>query len=137
MAASLFFAYAVDRRFAPLWAPFGLRPAKDGVTLTDDGRFVATFGFARLQTPLDNIDGAHVTRDYRWWTAIGVRQSFVDDGLTFGTNRRAGVCVHFKQRVRASPPGRRHSALTVTVADLDGLVRALSSDTGAAEPGRQ
>lgn len=124
-----FFAYAVDRRFAPLWAPFGLRPAKDGVTLTDDGRFVATFGFSRLQTPLDNIDGAHITRDYRWWTAIGVRQSFVDDGLTFGSNRRAGVCVHFKERVRASPPGRRHSALTVTVADLDGLVRALPAGT--------
>ena len=124
-----FFAYAVDRRFAPLWAPFGLRPAKDGVTLTDDGRFVATFGFSRLQTPLDNIDGAHITRDYRWWTAIGVRQSFVDDGLTFGSNRRGGVCVHFKERVRASPPGRRHSALTVTVADLDGLVRALPAGT--------
>jgi hypothetical protein len=124
-----FFAYAVDRRFAPLWAPFGLRPAKDGVTLTDDGRFVATFGFSRLQTPLDNVDGAHITRDYRWWTAVGVRQSFVDDGLTFGTNCRAGVCVHFNHRVRASPPGRRHSALTVTVADLDGLVRALPAGT--------
>ncbi len=52
---------------------------------------MATFGFSRLETPLDNIDGAHVTRDYRWWTAIGVRQSFVDDGLTFGANRRAGA----------------------------------------------
>lgn len=122
---STFFPYAVDRRFAPLWGPFGLRPSRDGVTLTDDGRFVATFGFCRLQTPLANVDGAHVTRGYRWWTAVGVRQSFVDDGLTFGTNRNAGVCVHFKEKVRASPPGRRHSALTVTVADLAGLVRAL------------
>jgi hypothetical protein len=128
-SVSTFFAYEVDNRFAPLWAPFGLRPSKDGVTLTDDGRLVATFGFSRLQTPLDNIDGAHITRDYRWWTAIGARQSFVDDGLTFGTNRRAGVCVHFRQKVRASPPGRRHSALTVTVADLDGLVRALLADS--------
>ena len=36
------------------------------------------------------------------------------------------VCVHFREKVR-SPLGRKgHSALTVTVGDLDGLVRALS-----------
>ena len=90
------FSYAVDKRLAPFWAPFLLRPSKDGVTITDDGRFVATFGFVRVETPLANIDGAHVTRDYRWWTGVGARRSFVDDGLTFGTNTNAGVCVHFR-----------------------------------------
>jgi len=120
------FLYAVDKRLAPFWLPFGVRPGKDGVTITDDDRFVATFGFLRVQTPLANIEGAHVTRDYRWWTAAGARQSFVDDGLTFGTNNRAGVCVHFREKVssRLRPGG--HSALTVTVAELDDLVRALT-----------
>jgi hypothetical protein len=34
-----FFAYAVDKRLAPFWLPFALRPSKDGVTITDDGTF--------------------------------------------------------------------------------------------------
>jgi hypothetical protein len=108
-----------------LWAPFGLRPSKNGVTLTDDGRFVATFGLFRLETTMDNIDGAHITRGYRWWTAVGARASFVDDGLTFGTNRDAGVCVHFREKVPSALSRKGHSALTVTVADLEGLQRAL------------
>ena len=94
-----FFAYAVDKRLAPFWLPFGLHPGKDGVTITDAETFLATFGFLKLQTPLANIDEAHVTRDYRWWTAAGVRMSLADNGLTFGTNRTAGVCIHFREPV--------------------------------------
>jgi hypothetical protein len=120
-----FFAYAVDMRLAPFWIPFGLRPSKDGVTITDDEVFRATYGFIRVETPLVNVESAHVTRNYRWWTAVGARGSMVDDGLTLGTNRRAGVCVHFREPV-ASPLRRRgHSAVTVTVADVDRLVDRL------------
>lgn len=124
-----FFKYDVDTRLAPFWLPLGLHPSRDGVTVTDDGKFVAKFGLLKLETPVANIDGAHVTRDYRWWTSAGARVSFVDDGLTFGTNSRAGVCVHFTEPVPSalSKSLRRngHSALTVTVADLDGLVERL------------
>ncbi|HZU79734.1 MAG TPA: hypothetical protein VE991_07435 [Acidimicrobiales bacterium] len=121
------YPYAVDYRFAPMWLAFGFVPGRDAVRITADGDFVASFGLARVRTPLENIDGAHVTRDYRWWTAIGVRLSFADDGLTFGTNTRAGVCVHFREKVPGVlPVGRRgHSALTVTVADLQDLVARL------------
>jgi len=124
---SLFFRYSADIRFAPLWGPFGVRPAKDGVTISDDGLFRATFGFLRVETPLANVEGAHITRNYRWWTAVGPRASFVDDGLTFGTNTKAGVCVHFREKVPSILNRKGHSALTVTVADLDGLVRALGA----------
>ena len=121
-----FFPYAVDARLAPFWLPFGVRPGKDGVTITDDGAFRATFGlFPPVKTPLENIDGAHVTREYRWWTAVGARRSLADDGLSFGTNRDAGVCVHFRQRVRSLLGPAGHSALTVTVADVDGLLARL------------
>jgi hypothetical protein len=123
-----FFPYDVDYRFLAMWSPFGLRPRKDGVTITADRRFVATFGLLKVSTTLDNIVGAHITRDYRWWTAVGARMSFVDDGLTFGTNRRAGVCVHFRDKVRSPLKRKGHSALTVTVGDLEGLVRALGED---------
>ena len=110
------FAYAIDRRYLPVLVPFGLRPAKDGVTLTD-GSFLATFGFFRLTTPRTNITGAHITRNYRWWTAFGVRGSRVDDGLSFGTNHAAGVCIHFATKVPSPLRRSGHSALTVTVAE--------------------
>ncbi len=118
------FKYAVDNRFILMWAPYGLRPSKDGVSLTENS-FVATYGFLRIETAISNIEGAHVTRGYRWWTAIGARRSFVDDGLTFGTNRDAGVCVHFREKVPSPMKRSGHSALTVTVADLEGLSHAL------------
>jgi hypothetical protein len=124
---SRFFPYDFDKRFAAMWLAFGARPSRDGVTLTDDGRLKATFGFFRVDTPIENVEGAHITRDYRWWTAIGVRGSMADDGLTFGTNTRGGVCVHFREPVKRAIGFRDHSALTVTVADLDGLERALTT----------
>ena len=120
-----FFTYAVDKRLAPFWLPFGLRPSKDGVTITDAGTFLATFGLLKLKTPLANIDEAHVTRNYRWWTAAGARKSLVDNGLTFGTNRSAGVCIHFREPVPSPVRRKGHPALTVTVTDLDGLVQRL------------
>jgi hypothetical protein len=122
------FTYAIDKRYFPLLVPFGFRGSKDGVTLTDDASFLATFGFVKLATPLSNITGAHITRGYRWWTAFGIRGSMVDDGLSFGTNRDAGVCIHFAEKVPSPIRRSGHSALTVTVADLDGLTRALGGD---------
>jgi hypothetical protein len=123
------FDYAIDNRYLPVLLPFGLRRAKDGVTLTDDGTFTATFGFFKLSTPLKNITGAHITRHYRWWTAFGVRASGADDGLSFGTNHDAGVCIHFAEKVPSALRRSGHSALTVTVADLEGLTKALGSES--------
>ncbi len=120
------YRYSFDKRLFPLWGIFGLRPAKDGVTLTDDGRLRATFGILKLETRLENVTGAHITRNYRWWTAIGARRSLKDDGLTFGTNANAGVCIHFHDKVPSPLRPRGHSALTVTVEDLDGLTKALT-----------
>jgi hypothetical protein len=100
------FPYRYDHRLAPFWRPFLVRMRRDGVDLTDDGRFVARFGPLRVDTPITNVDGAHVTGPYRWWTAPGARLSFTDDGLTFGTNAERGVCVHFVERVRGFGPRR-------------------------------
>jgi hypothetical protein len=122
------FAYAIDKRYLPLLLPFGLRGSKDGVTLADDDSFLATFGLFKLATPLTNITGAHITRNYRWWTAFGVRASRVDDGLTFGTNHDGGVCIHFHEKVPSPLRRSGHSALTVTIADLEGLTTRLGVD---------
>jgi len=125
------FAYAIDPLYWPLLVPFGLRRSRDGVTLTDEGSLSATFGFVKVATPLGNVAEAHITRDYRWWTAFGVRGSMVDDGLSFGTNHRAGVCIHFAEKVPSVLRRSGHSALTVTVADLEGLVSALGAGPGS------
>ncbi|HUE08529.1 MAG TPA: hypothetical protein VMP41_13960 [Acidimicrobiales bacterium] len=122
------FGYAIDRRYLPVLVPFLLRPARDGVEITDERSFVATFGFFKIGTPLANITGAHITRNYRWWTAVGVRMSRADDGLTFGTNHDGGVCIHFGEKVPSPLRRSGHSALTVTVADLEGLTTALGGD---------
>ena len=123
---SEFFPYDFDKRFLPMWLGVGALPRRDGVTITDDDRLVATFGVLRVNTPLDNIADAHVTGPYRWWTAVGPRISFADDGLTFGTNPHAGLCIHFRNKIRRVIGFRDHSALTVTVADPHALAARLS-----------
>ena len=124
------FHYSYDDRYRWLWRLAGARPDEDRVEITDDGRFVATFGRRRVDTPIENVDGSHITRDYRWWTAIGTRLSLRDDGLTFGTNTAGGVCVHFRRRIPHVLGFRDHSALTVTVDDLEGLEAVLGSADG-------
>jgi|SRR5580704_13794970 hypothetical protein len=120
------YPYAVDARFFPILVLFGLRAKTDGVALNQDGQFLATFGWFHFATPMSNVEGAHVTNDYRWWTAVGARTSWVDDGLSFGTNTKAGVCVHFKEKVPSLFSRKGHSALTVTVQDVEGLAERLS-----------
>jgi hypothetical protein len=122
------FGYAIDKRYLPVLLPFLLRPGRDGVTLTDEGGLIATFGIFKVATRLSNVTGAHITRNYRWWTAFGVRMSRADDGLTFGTNHTGGVCIHFAEKVPSPLRRSGHSALTVTVADLEALTTALGGD---------
>jgi len=124
--ADEFFPYRVDWRLAPFWLPFGVRPGHDGVHVDADANvFRASYGFFHLETPLDNVTGGHVTEHYRWYTAAGARLSFVDDGLTYGTNNERGVCVHFREPATGGPGRKPHSALTVTVEDCAGLVERL------------
>jgi hypothetical protein len=120
------YLYKIDKRFRPVLVLFGLRPKRDGVRIEEDGRLTVSFGFLHVETTVANVAEAHVTRHYRWWTAVGARQSFVDDGLSFGTNNDAGLCIHFKEKVSSALSRKGHSALTVTVADLDGLESALA-----------
>ncbi len=120
----MFFPYRLDPRFRLMLAPMRLG-ADDGVTITDE-TFTATFGWKRVEVPMTNVVEAHATHDYQWFKAIGMRLSFVDDGLTFGTSTHGGVCVHFDERIPKVIGPRDHSALTVTVDDLDGLVTAIN-----------
>jgi len=97
----------------------------DGVTLTDDGMLRASFGLLRIETPIDNIDHTEVTGPHRWFTAVGARLSFADDGLTFGTNHHLGLCLGFVDKIPKVIGFKDHSSLWVSVADPDALANSL------------
>ncbi len=120
------FAFAFDPRFRGMLKLLGVRPENSSVTI-DDEFFDARYGRWRLKTPVSNLKDVQVTRDYHWFKAIGPRGSRTDHGATFGTNTDAGVCVCFHEPVGAlvSKDLFKHPGLTVTVADIDGLVQAV------------
>ena len=101
--------------------------ADDGVTVCEDGRLVATFGRKRVETTLDNVDHTEVSGPHRWYTAVGLRLSFADDGLTMGTNHLSGLCIGFVEKIPKVIGFRDHSALWVSVADPEALAEALAS----------
>lgn len=118
-----FFAYDRDARWKMLLAPLRVSD-RDGVTISDQ-HLHATFGWVTVRTPLDNVAGCSISGPHRVYTAVGLRLSFTDDGLTFGTNHRRGVCIEFHERIPRVIGFRDHSALWVSVADPEGLVAAL------------
>ncbi len=126
--AERFFPYARDDRWKLLLLPIGVT-GDDGVTVGDD-TMRATFGHFSIETPLTNVATTSVTGPHQWFKAVGLRLSLGDDGITFGTNHRRGLCIEFEDRVDRVIGFRDHSSLWVSVADPDGLAAALrpSSD---------
>lgn len=123
-----FFPYAFDNRWKPLFSLHRL-DADDGVALTGDGMLLATFGRSKVETPITNIHHTLVTGDHRWYTAVGLRLSGKDSGITFGTNHKAGLCIEFIDRIPRVLGARKHAALWVSVADPQGLADAISRRT--------
>ena len=122
--ADLFFPYDRDGRWKALLFPLGVGD-DDGVTVTTDS-MRATFGHWSVETPLENVAGTRVTGPHRWYTAVGLRLSFSDDGVTFGTNHRRGLCIEFHEKIRRVVGFHDHSSLWVSVADPNGLAAALA-----------
>ena len=126
------FPFRFDPVFRPMLLGLGVHPKSASVTLTADDRFVARFGVRKVDTPLVNIDCVQTSGPYRWYRAIGLRGSRVDNGITFGTSVVGGVCVTFIEPIPPLIPGMKgHPGLTVTVADIDGLAAAIEAHTGS------
>lgn len=123
------FEFAFASSYERASRPFGITPKSAWVSV-DDVLFDARFGHWRVSTPLANITEVEVTGPYRFFKTAGpARLAITDRGLTFATNGDRGVRIGFHTPV----PGLdrlgvlRHPELTVTVADIDGLVRVLKS----------
>ena len=119
-----FFPYRLDKRWSALFFVLGVSD-KDGVKITGKGELIATFGRFKVKTTLDNIDHTLVTGPHRWYTAVGLRLSLTDDGLTFGTNHRKGLSIAFVEKIPKVIGFRKHSTLWVSVADPEGLAAAI------------
>lgn len=124
------FPFRFDPASFPLRA-VGVWPSTARVLVTDT-HLDARFGPWSCRTPLTNVEDVRVTRDYRAHRAIGPRGSLADRGATFGTSTVGGVCICFHEPVAALTPARVHSALTVTVEDLEGLAEHLRERCGLA-----
>jgi hypothetical protein len=118
-------------RFAPAYRRpallFGISPATAWVDVGAD-TLRARFGPWRVTTPLANISAIAVTGPYAFLKTAGpARLAITDRGLTFATNGDRGVLISFHSPVRGLDPlgVLRHPELTVTVADIDGLVERL------------
>lgn len=118
------FPYRLDQRWSALFLALGVRDS-DGVTLSAKGELIATYGRFKVTTTLDNVDHTVVTGPHRWYTAVGLRLSLTDDGVTFGTNHRKGLSIAFVKKVPRVIGLRKHSTLWVSVADPEGLAKAI------------
>jgi hypothetical protein len=113
-------------------APFGIGPGRAWVDVDarpEARHLFIRFGVWSLRTPLSNVEDAVASGPYSLPKVIGPpRLSFVDKGITFATNDRAGVCISFRTPVRGIDPLGllRHPAATVTVADVEGLMDTLT-----------
>ena len=106
---------------------FGVTPRRAWVEV-DDVQLTVHFGWWTLSSTLDNVTGTDVTGPYAFVKTAGPPHlSFADRGITFATNGRRGLCVSFRDGVPGIDPTRhiRHPGATLTVADVDGLARAL------------
>lgn len=123
------FEFRFDPRYARASRVFGVTPERAWVEV-DDGRVRARFGRWGLETPLANVKAVSTTGPYLFVKAAGpARMAATDSGLTFASNGERGVLIEFHEKVRSRGPYalRKHCELTVTPADVDGLVAALAA----------
>ena len=128
MTDTQFFPYRLDNRWSPLFRVLRVSD-DDGVSIVDGEVLRATFGRSAVETPLANIDHTLLTADHRWYTAVGKRLSFADDGITFGTNHHAGLCIAFVDKIPRVIGLKAHSSLWVSVEDPEGLAKAIDRAT--------
>ena len=119
------FAFAPSYRLPALL--LGITRRTSGVRVVD-GELRVRFGLWSLRTPVANVASVERTGGFTYLKTVGPPHlSFSDKGVTFATNGDQALCVQFHEPVAGIDPTRRikHPGATLTVADPDGLARAL------------
>lgn len=120
------FEFDFDPKYRGMLRLMGVKPSNSRVTLTGDDELWVEFGRWGMKTSLSNVAGTEITENYFFAKAIGIRGSLVDRGITFGTNTRKGACLKFHEPV-AVIGVRLHPGATLTLADVEGFLEAVSS----------
>ena len=97
------FPFEFEPRYRRILWLLSVTPARSGVEI-GDGSLRVRFGPWRVQTDVSNIRCAEETGPYQALRAIGPHISMADQGLSFGSTTRGGVCLLFHDPCRA---GRR------------------------------
>ena len=129
------FAFRFHPLYRVLGLPFGVMPGTSLVEVVDD-HLVVRFGPWYLRTPVTNVVGCDPSGPYAVSKTAGpARLSLADRGVTFATNRDAGLCIRFAEPVPAIDPFRKilHPGITVTVERLDELEQALTPSANTSE----
>ena len=125
------FPFRFTTAYRLLAVPFGVTSGNARVVVGADD-LQARFGPWRVRSPLSNVTSVQVTGPYSPVKTAGpAHLSLADRGLTFASNPDAGVCVTFRDPVPGIEPTGRlvHPGLTVTVADVEGLLTLLQART--------
>jgi hypothetical protein len=121
------FAFRFTPSYRRAGAFFGVTPGRAWAKV-GDGRLDVRFGRWRVSTPLANVAGTEVTGPYAFLKTAGpAHLALTDRGLTFATNGERGVCLRFHTPITGIEPFGliRHPTLTLTLAEVDGFIRAL------------
>jgi hypothetical protein len=120
------FPFRFEGLMVPFALAFGVPPRATGVTVDDEDVSIA-FGLWHMRFPLDEVVDVEETGDY-WLPKVAgpPHVSLADRGITFATNRHAGLCIRLRTAQAGPYPLLRHPGVTVTVHDLDGLADALT-----------
>lgn len=125
------FSFRFDPLYRVLGLPFGITARTVSVEVADD-QLRVRFGPWKLRTPLSNIVSCERTGPFTIPKTVGpAHLSLADRGITFATNKDAGLCVRFAEAVPGIDPFGwiRHPAATLTVDRLDDLARAVCGST--------
>lgn len=110
------FWFRFDGKYRWVLAALGVWPDRAWAEI--DGDVVRVrFGRWLLETPVENVAETTISGPYQGYRAIGVRWSFSDGGLTFGTNTERGLCLRFHEPVAGGTPFEaiKHPGLTLTL----------------------
>lgn len=123
------FRFAFQPLFERVGGVLGITPDTADVEVRAH-EVLIRFGRWSMRFDRDAVVSAEVTGPYNPLKVVGPpRLSLADRGITFGTNARRGVCITLARPVKGIEPlgVLRHPAVTVTVADPDGLVQRLGA----------
>ncbi|MGQ0717185.1 MAG: hypothetical protein ACT4NP_07680 [Pseudonocardiales bacterium] len=121
------FRFTTPYRLAGL--PLGITPTTATVQV-HDGELAVRFGLWKVRTALANVASTTVTGPFGFLKTAGpAHLSLADRGLTMATNGARGLCITFREPIPGiEPTGTlRHPAITVTVADCQGLAAVLAA----------